>query len=120
MGKGDPEIAVVTENGITFAKTGETKACLSCHTTGYDDASAKYAHEGVTCEACHGAGADYATVPIMKNREKATAAGLRIPTEATCKQCHRDDNPMAKEKFDFAKRKDKVHEHKKKEGAKSK
>ncbi|MBI3762103.1 MAG: hypothetical protein HY260_09615 [Chloroflexi bacterium] len=29
--------------------------CLSCHTTGYDPNTGKYAFEGVTCESCHGA-----------------------------------------------------------------
>ncbi|MBI4178840.1 cytochrome c family protein [bacterium] len=117
--KVDPEVAVVTDTGVQFVKTGEFKTCLSCHTTGYDEKTGKAVHEGVSCEACHGAGADYGKVAIMKNREKAVAAGLTIPTEATCRQCHRADNPFEKEKFNFDKRKGKVHEHKKKsEGAK--
>lgn len=116
--KVDPEVAVVTDTGVLFVKTGEFKTCLSCHTTGHDPKTGKSVHEGVSCEACHGAGADYVSVPVMKNREKAVAAGLTIPTEATCRQCHRTDNPFEKEKFDYNKRKGKVHEHKKKEGAK--
>ncbi len=116
--KVDPEVSVVTDTGVHFVKTGEFKTCLSCHTTGHDPKTGKSVHEGVSCEACHGAGADYASVPVMKNRERALAAGLNIPPEATCRQCHRNDNPFEKEKFNFEKRKSKVHEHKKKEGAK--
>ncbi len=33
---------------------GDEFECLSCHTTGYDPAINTYAHDGVTCEACHG------------------------------------------------------------------
>src|SRR5512138_2993662 len=35
-------------------KQGKPGACLVCHTTGYDPATATYKAEGVTCEACHG------------------------------------------------------------------
>src|SRR5512145_640282 len=32
---------------------GKPGACLVCHTTGYDPATATYKANGVTCEACH-------------------------------------------------------------------
>jgi hypothetical protein len=35
-------------------------ACLPCHTTGYDPREGTWIQEGVTCEGCHGPGADYA------------------------------------------------------------
>src|SRR5574341_856480 len=35
---------------------GYRKTCFKCHTTGYDETTGKYSEEGVTCEACHGAG----------------------------------------------------------------
>ena len=37
-----------------WTKQGKPSACLSCHTTGFDPATATYKAEGVTCEACHG------------------------------------------------------------------
>lgn len=114
----DTEVAKVDEKSVTFVKTGETIDCLACHTTGYDQKTGVAAQEGVTCEGCHGAGADYAPMPIMKNREKAIAAGLTIPDEKTCARCHRDDNPFTKEKFDYDKRKGLVHDHKPKPTAK--
>ena len=46
---------------------------------------------GVQCEACHGAGADFKKMSIMKDRDAAVANGLVIPTQATCDGCHKDD-----------------------------
>ncbi|MEE4273850.1 MAG: multiheme c-type cytochrome [Thermoanaerobaculales bacterium] len=60
--------------------------CLGCHATNSDEALA-----GVQCEACHGAGADFKKMSIMKDRDAAVANGLVIPTQATCDGCHKDD-----------------------------
>jgi predicted CXXCH cytochrome family protein len=37
-----------------WTKQGKPGACLVCHTTGYDPATATYKADGVTCQACHG------------------------------------------------------------------
>ena len=39
----------------------DTRPCLPCHTTGYDEATRDYLQPGVTCEACHGPGAGYSS-----------------------------------------------------------
>jgi formate-dependent nitrite reductase cytochrome c552 subunit len=39
-----------------WAARGNSDDCLRCHTTGFESSSGDYAFEGVTCEACHGAG----------------------------------------------------------------
>lgn len=57
--------------------------CLRCHATNRDEAL-----PGVQCEACHGPGSNYQSMQIMKDRQKALAAGLVIPTQATCDGCH--------------------------------
>jgi len=57
--------------------------CLKCHATGN---TADF--PGVQCEACHGAGSDYKSMKVMKDKEAAVAAGLIIPTEETCVGCH--------------------------------
>jgi hypothetical protein len=58
-----------------------------CHRLQYDSWKAgPHAAKGLDCEGCHGAGADYAKV--MRDRAKAVAAGLLIPTVATCQRCH--------------------------------
>jgi hypothetical protein len=76
----------------------EDDRCLNCHTTGALDEKALFAREfrmeeGVGCEVCHGPGSAYANSETMANREAFLAAGGRIPTEETCRGCHR--NPDA-------------------------
>ena len=53
------------------------------------------------CESCHGAGSEYKSMKVMKDREASVAAGLVIPTEETCTGCHNDKSPTFKG-FDFA------------------
>ena len=65
--------------------------CLTCHAT---NASEELA--GVQCEACHGAGADFKKMSIMKDRDAAVANGLVIPTQATCDGCHTGDDHATK------------------------
>ena len=55
----------------------------------------------MSCEACHGPGGDYWKMDVMKDRTKSVAAGLVIPTEATCTACHNDKGPTFKG-FDYA------------------
>lgn len=63
-----------------WTNQGKPGACLVCHTTGYDPATATYKAEGVTCEACHGpAPADHPKSPMPVNR-----------TTDLCGQCHSD------------------------------
>jgi len=79
--------------------------CVKCHSTG-TTAKGEFL-EGVQCEACHGAGADYKKKSIMQDHEKAMAAGLIMPTEEVCKACHENvpEEFRAKEKFDYEKMK---------------
>ncbi len=65
--------------------------CLKCHAT---NASEDFA--GVQCEACHGAGADFKKMSIMKDRDAAVANGLAIPAQATCDGCHTGDDHAKK------------------------
>ena len=59
---------------------GKPGACLVCHTTGYDPATATYKADGVTCEACHGpAPADHPKSPMPVDR-----------TTDLCGRCHSD------------------------------
>lgn len=79
--------------------------CLKCHVTafGVDEKLLGPKHkieEGVGCESCHGPGEDYMKMSVMKDREKAIAAGLLIPTEETCVRCHNEESPTFK-KFVF-------------------
>jgi predicted CXXCH cytochrome family protein len=61
-------------------KQGKPGACLVCHTTGYDPATATYKENGVTCEACHGpAPADHPKTPMPVDR-----------STDLCGRCHSD------------------------------
>lgn len=87
----------------------ENEKCLKCHASGYDvDKSMMEAKfqvtDGVQCETCHGAGADYSPMKIMKDQAAAIKNGLIVPkdTEKFCKGCHNSESPTFKG-FDFAK-----------------
>jgi predicted CXXCH cytochrome family protein len=61
-------------------KQGKPGACLVCHTTGYDPATATYKANGVTCEACHGpAPTDHPQTPMPVDR-----------STDLCGRCHSD------------------------------
>ena len=79
--------------------------CLRCHVTGHgapaDKLTDKWKKEdGVGCESCHGPGGDYWKMEVMKDKARAAAGGLVVPTEETCKGCHNPDSPVFKG-FDF-------------------
>lgn len=99
----DAAIAIGKEKGIDNPQTSDQ--CLSCHVTAFSaPAELKAASydqaDGVGCESCHGAGADYKKLKIMKDQDAAIAAGMVIPTEETCKGCHNENSPNFKE-FNF-------------------
>jgi hypothetical protein len=75
--------------------------CIKCHVTAFSvDAKlleATYSNEeGVGCEACHGAGKNYAKLNIMKDKAKARAAGMIVPDEKVCVKCHNKESPNFK------------------------
>jgi hypothetical protein len=82
--------------------------CLKCHTVGFGtETGFKVGGDvdpqvlaAVGCESCHGAGADFKKMQVMKDKTAAIAAGLVMPTEETCKKCHNPESPTFKE-FDF-------------------
>ena len=103
---GEEALAVGKKMGIENPQKSEK--CLTCHVTAFAVADSMKAAtltmaEGVGCESCHGPGADYMKMSVMKDREKAIAAGLLIPNEKTCLTCHNEKSPTYKP-FDFAKR----------------
>ena len=86
----------------------EADECLRCHTTafGIPDSSLGEGFDrtqGVQCESCHGAGADYSPMATMRDHEQAIANGLIVPDEAVCVTCHNADSPTFTD-FDFAAR----------------
>jgi hypothetical protein len=76
----------------------ESPECLECHAI---TADTKLTADGVQCEMCHGAGSAYKTMPIMKDKAKAVAAGLtefkdKAAIEKVCKTCHNEKSPTHK------------------------
>jgi hypothetical protein len=76
-------------------KSGE---CLRCHATAYGTTKKPVTEkvkpeDSVGCESCHGAGKDYSTLTIMKELEKAIAAGLVYPAKGVCTTCHNAESP---------------------------
>jgi excinuclease UvrABC ATPase subunit len=92
----------------------ETEACLKCHASGYNVAAelkqAKFkVEDGVQCETCHGAGSEYKTLKIMKDRKEAIAHGLIFheKKEDYCVGCHNEESPTFKG-FEFSAMWDKI------------
>ncbi len=59
--------------------------CLACHTTGLE--GSKYVDGAVTCEACHGPGAEHAAASADMKKTTINAA----PDASTCTKCHTAD-----------------------------
>ncbi len=91
------------ENAKASKDPAFAPACLGCHSTNKSETAM-----GVECEACHGAGSDYKALSIMKDKAKAVAAGLVVPTQGTCDGCH--DGKEHHQQVDM--KTAKVHDHK--------
>lgn len=98
---------IAAEMGIDDPQAAD--ACLKCHVTGHGVAAErlgdKYSiDEGVTCEACHGAGGNYYKKKTMESitsgEIEGASVGLVTPTEETCTGCHNEESPTFKG-FDF-------------------
>ncbi len=62
-----------------WTEQGKPGACLVCHVTGYDPATATWKENGVTCSACH---------EVTKDHPKEPAIVDRSPD--LCGRCHSD------------------------------
>jgi hypothetical protein len=102
--------AIAAEMGVE-GNPQEADACLSCHSTGHGQAAALTAklklENGVSCEACHGAGGDYGKKPIMKVRKKALLKGMVDDVKLVCANCH-DESLKHVKKFVYAERWEKI------------
>ena len=71
----------------------DSAICLGCHATSWNaedwekDATF-HIEDGVQCEGCHGPGSEYASLEVMKDRQAAIKAGLRLPDRDYCVNCH--------------------------------
>jgi YVTN family beta-propeller protein len=73
----------------------KAKMCLGCHATAveaetWELTESFHPEDGLQCEACHGAGSEYASKEVMLDRKQAMARGLILPDhQASCTVCHR-------------------------------
>jgi hypothetical protein len=76
--------------------------CLKCHTAidfldeGVKAMDSYSMEEGVGCETCHGPGSEYKSMSVMKDKEKAIAAGLQLHGPDFCVKCHNENSPTYK------------------------
>jgi hypothetical protein len=105
--EGEKAAKIAKEKGLK-KPANESPECLKCHVTTHDlDKSLLLAgfdpKDGVQCETCHGPGSDYKSIPVMKDRAKAVAAGLVLAEKdpKLCTKCHNPESPNYKEfKYD--------------------
>jgi len=77
-------------------------ACLKCHSTAYYFTEELQTTEvslenGVSCQSCHGPGANYKKKSVMESREESIANGMVYPAkEKSCTLCHNDTSPTWK------------------------
>ncbi len=96
----DEAKAVAAKLGIDDPQA--SGACLKCHSTAYYFADTLQSEkveveDGVSCESCHGPGADYKKKSIMENHDEAVANGMIYPAkEKSCTKCHNDTSPTWK------------------------
>ena len=92
------------------AAVGPEKCAKMCHKVQFESWSkSKHAtaEKKTDCEACHGNGADYMKLSVMKDPVKAKAAGLiNKPDMASCTKCHTKPGEVKPEMLE------KVHAHK--------
>jgi hypothetical protein len=94
---GEEAKAVATKMGIDNPQT--SGQCLKCHSTAYFftdtlQSEAVAVEDGVSCESCHGPGADYKKKSVMQSLEASIAGGMVHPAkEKSCTLCHNDTGP---------------------------
>jgi YVTN family beta-propeller protein len=88
-----PESREITKLSGLRMEPQQAPICLGCHATAAHtedwerDPGFRF-EDGVQCEGCHGPGSEYMTEAVMRDREAAMKAGLRMPTERECLNCH--------------------------------
>ena len=94
--KSAKSLEIAKKKGI--ANPSEAAECLSCHATNGGKGAGVKKEEGVTCEACHGAGSEYSPKSVMTNRDMAVQKGLIMGTKDAdlCKKCHNSKSPTYK------------------------
>ena len=84
------EIAVeATRPGLTRVGAAKCGVCHKLQYASWSETAHAKRQPPLDCESCHGAGSEYKSLSVMKDIEKAKAAGLVLPNATFCKTCHR-------------------------------
>ena len=93
----DAAKAVAAKQGIDDPQ--RSGQCLKCHSTAYWFSETRQTEvvaleSGISCQSCHGPGADYRKKSIMENLEASIANGMVYPAkEKSCTLCHNETGP---------------------------
>ena len=85
---GGPIVVAATKPGLTRIGAEKCKVCHKIQFASWSETAHAKRTPPLDCESCHGPGSEYKPLAIMKDREKAKAAGLVVPTATFCATCH--------------------------------
>jgi hypothetical protein len=78
-----------TKTGLTRIGADKCRICHKIQFASWVETAHARRTPPLECESCHGPGSEYKAPAIMKDPEKAKAAGLVIPSAAFCANCHK-------------------------------
>ncbi|MGE5275856.1 MAG: hypothetical protein ACM3SU_02570 [Acidobacteriota bacterium] len=88
---GGPIAVAATKAGLTRIGAEKCKLCHKVQFASWVETAHAKRTPPLDCESCHGPGSEYKSPTVMKDPEKAKAAGLVMPTKAFCATCHSRD-----------------------------
>lgn len=86
---GGPVGVEAPKAGLTRIGSDKCKLCHKVQFASWAETAHARREPPLDCEGCHGPGSEYKTVAVMKDPQKARAAGLVTPDRSFCSQCHR-------------------------------
>jgi len=86
---GGPVGVEAPKAGLNRIGSDKCKLCHKVQFASWAETAHARREPPLDCEGCHGPGSEYKTVAVMKDPQKARAAGLVIPERSFCSQCHR-------------------------------
>ena len=78
-----------TKPGLTPVGSDECGNCHDVQYTSWSEGPHAARKPPLDCEGCHGPGSEYSPKSVMKDPDKARAAGLVMPDKAFCGKCHK-------------------------------
>ena len=85
---GGPIAVAATRAGLTRIGADKCKVCHKVQFASWAETAHAKRKPPLDCEGCHGPGSEYKSLTIMKDPEKAKAAGLVMPAATFCASCH--------------------------------